>query len=51
MLIARARETGNEAALRELEALGPPPYTTLEQLGTMGKWMSAFGGLTQRAGA
>jgi pimeloyl-ACP methyl ester carboxylesterase len=47
-LVARARAAGNQAALRELVALGPPPYTNTTQLGVLGKWMAAFGGLAQQ---
>lgn len=49
-LLERARAAGNQDALRELEALGPPPYTTIEQLSVIGSWMAAFGGLAQQPG-
>lgn len=49
-LLERARATGNERAVRELEALGPPPYTSIEQLAVIGGWMAEFGGLTQQRG-
>jgi pimeloyl-ACP methyl ester carboxylesterase len=49
-LIERARAAGNQDALRQLEELGPPPYTTLEQLTVIGSWMASFGGLSQQSG-
>jgi pimeloyl-ACP methyl ester carboxylesterase len=48
LLVARAQETGDQTALRELQELGPPPYTTIEQLGVAGKWMATFGGLARQ---
>jgi pimeloyl-ACP methyl ester carboxylesterase len=34
----------NEKALRELEAIGPPPFTTVKEKSTIEKWINAFGG-------
>jgi pimeloyl-ACP methyl ester carboxylesterase len=49
-LVARAQRAGNTNAVRELTQLGPPPYTTIEQLAVLGTWMAAFGGLSQQPG-
>lgn len=45
--VDRARETGNEEALRELQTIGPPPYSGddfLERTGVQRKWLFRFGG-------
>jgi pimeloyl-ACP methyl ester carboxylesterase len=34
----------NQKALRELEAIGPPPFTTVKEKSTIEKWINAFGG-------
>jgi pimeloyl-ACP methyl ester carboxylesterase len=34
----------NEKALEELEAIGPPPWTTAKQRSTNARWIDAFGG-------
>lgn len=41
--LEEARRRGNEKALRELEALGLPPYTPREMM-TQRKWVGRFGG-------
>jgi pimeloyl-ACP methyl ester carboxylesterase len=34
----------NKKALEELEAIGSPPWTTVEQRSTIARWIDAFGG-------
>jgi pimeloyl-ACP methyl ester carboxylesterase len=42
----RARQNGNRRALRQLEAIGPPPHLRLEQFSTRVRWATTFGGVT-----
>lgn len=41
-----ARECDNQRAIRQLEALGPPPYLTMKQFITRARWAANFGGVT-----
>ena len=41
-----ARQRGNRRAIRQLEAIGPPPHTTMRQFTTRARWVASFGGLT-----
>jgi len=42
-----ARQRGNRRAIRQLEAIGPPPHLTSKQFGTRVRWASNFGGVTR----
>ena len=44
-----ARQLGNRRAIRQLEAIGPPPHTTRKQFTTRARWVSNFGGVTTNA--
>jgi pimeloyl-ACP methyl ester carboxylesterase len=41
-----ARQRGRRRAIRQLEAIGPPPHTTMRQFTTRARWLASFGGLT-----
>ena len=41
-----ARQRGHRRAIRRLEAIGPPPHTTMRQFTTRARWVASFGGLT-----
>jgi pimeloyl-ACP methyl ester carboxylesterase len=41
--LRQARATGNAEAVRELEGVGAPPWSSLEGYGVVGKWNAAFG--------
>jgi pimeloyl-ACP methyl ester carboxylesterase len=40
-----ARQRGNRRAIRQLEAIGPPPHTTVKQFSTRARWVANFGGV------
>jgi pimeloyl-ACP methyl ester carboxylesterase len=40
-----ARRRGHRRALRQLEAIGPPPHTTVRAFTTRARWVADFGGL------
>jgi pimeloyl-ACP methyl ester carboxylesterase len=40
-----ARRRGNQRALRQLEAIGPPPHTKAGPFTTRARWVADFGGL------
>jgi pimeloyl-ACP methyl ester carboxylesterase len=42
--LSQAASEGNEKALEELDAIGPPPWTTPRQRSTNARWIDAFGG-------
>jgi proline iminopeptidase len=44
-----ARQRGNRRAIRQLEAIGPPPHTTMKQFITRARWVTNFGGVTTNA--
>ena len=44
-----ARQRGNRRAIRQLEAIGPPPHTTRKQFTTRARWVINFGGVTTNA--
>jgi pimeloyl-ACP methyl ester carboxylesterase len=44
-----ARQRGNQRAIRQLEAIGPPPHTTRKQFTTRARWAINFGGVTTNA--
>ena len=41
-----ARQRANKRAVRQLEAIGPPPHLDAKQFGTRVRWASNFGGVT-----
>ena len=41
-----AHQRGNKRAIRQLEAIGPPPHLDVKQFGTRVRWASNFGGVT-----
>ena len=43
-----AHERGKRRAIRQLEAIGPPPHLKLKQFSTRVHWASNFGGVTIR---
>jgi pimeloyl-ACP methyl ester carboxylesterase len=44
-----ARQRGHRRATRQLEAIGPPPHTTVKQFTTRARWVANFGGLATNA--
>jgi pimeloyl-ACP methyl ester carboxylesterase len=44
-----ARRRGNRRAIRQLEAIGPPPHTTAKQFTTRARWVANFGGVATNA--
>jgi pimeloyl-ACP methyl ester carboxylesterase len=44
-----ARRCGNRRAIRQLEAIGPPPHTTVKQFTTRARWAANFGGVATNA--
>jgi pimeloyl-ACP methyl ester carboxylesterase len=44
-----ARRRGNRRAIRQLEAIGPPPHTTMKQFTTRARWVANFGGVATNA--
>jgi pimeloyl-ACP methyl ester carboxylesterase len=44
-----ARKRGHRRAIRQLEAIGPPPHTTVRQLTTRARWVANFGGVAANA--
>jgi pimeloyl-ACP methyl ester carboxylesterase len=44
-----ARRRGDRRAIRQLEAIGPPPHTTVKQFTTRARWVANFGGVTAGA--
>ena len=44
-----ARRRGNRRAIRQLEAIGPPPHTDVKQFSTRAHWVADFGGVTTNA--
>jgi proline iminopeptidase len=43
--ISEATKRGNSSAVSELEAIGPPPYASVDEMLTTGKWVERFGGM------
>src|SRR3954447_19998484 len=41
-----ARRRGNRRAVRQLEAIGPPPHTDVKRFTTRVRWVANFGGTT-----
>jgi pimeloyl-ACP methyl ester carboxylesterase len=44
-----AHRRGNRRATRQLEAIGPPPHTTVKQFITRARWVANYGGVTAGA--
>jgi pimeloyl-ACP methyl ester carboxylesterase len=44
-----ARRRGSRRAIRQLEAIGPPPHTTVKQFTTRARWVANFGGVATNA--
>jgi pimeloyl-ACP methyl ester carboxylesterase len=42
-----AHQQGTKRAIRQLEAIGPPPHLDVKQFGTRVRWVSNFGGVTR----
>ena len=47
--LSTARQRGNKRAVRQLEAIGPPPHLNVKQFGIRVRWASNFGGVTHDA--
>jgi pimeloyl-ACP methyl ester carboxylesterase len=43
--LATAKTRKNRRAIRQLEAIGPPPHLEPEQFATRGRWVTNFGGV------
>jgi pimeloyl-ACP methyl ester carboxylesterase len=43
--LSEAKNRGNAQAVSELKAIGPPPYASVDERLTTGKWVERFGGL------
>jgi len=44
--LSTGRQRANKRAIRQLEAIGPPPHLNAKQFGTRVRWASNFGGVT-----
>jgi N-acyl homoserine lactone hydrolase len=44
--LAAARQRGRRRAIRQLEAIGPPPHLAAKQFATRVRWATNFGGVT-----
>ena len=44
--LGTARQRTNRRAIRQLEAIGPPPHLSSKQFSTRARWASNFGGVT-----
>src|ERR1700750_1679595 len=44
-----SRRRGNRRAIRQLEAIGPPPHTTVKQFTTRARWVANLGGVATNA--
>jgi pimeloyl-ACP methyl ester carboxylesterase len=47
--LGAARQRGHRRAIRQLEAIGPPPHTTMRQFSTRARWAANFGGVAANA--
>ncbi len=45
--LTAARQSGNRRAIRELEAIGPPPHLAAKQFATRARWATNFGGFAR----
>ena len=46
--LSTARQRANKRAVRQLEAIGPPPHLDAKRFGTRVRWASNFGGVTTK---
>ena len=44
-----ARRRGDRRAIRQLDAIGPPPHTAVKQFATRARWVANFGGVATNA--
>jgi pimeloyl-ACP methyl ester carboxylesterase len=47
--LGAAHQRGHRRAIRQLEAIGPPPHTTMRQFSTRARWAANFGGVAANA--
>ena len=47
--LGAARQRGNRRAIRQLEAIGPPPHLNAKQFTTRVRWAANFGGVATNA--
>ena len=47
--LTTARQRGNRRAIRQLEAIGPPPHLDVRQFTTRARWATNFGGVASGA--
>jgi pimeloyl-ACP methyl ester carboxylesterase len=47
--LGTARRLGNRRAIRQLQAIGPPPHTEAGPFGTRARWVADFGGVATHA--
>src|SRR6266487_440457 len=47
--LTTARQRGNRRAIRQLEAIGPPPHLDVKQFSTRVRWAANFGGVAANA--
>jgi pimeloyl-ACP methyl ester carboxylesterase len=47
--LTTARQRGNRRAIRQLEAIGPPPHLDAKQFTTRARWTANFGGVVHGA--
>ena len=47
--LGAARRRGHRRAIRQLEAIGPPPHTNVKQFVTRARWAANFGGVATNA--
>ena len=48
-VLTTARQRGNRRAIRQLEAIGPPPHLDVKQFNTRARWAANFGGVASGA--
>jgi pimeloyl-ACP methyl ester carboxylesterase len=48
-VLRTARQRGNRRAIRQLEAIGPPPHLGVKHFATRARWAANFGGVTVNA--
>ncbi len=48
-VLASARQRGNRRAIRQLEAIGPPPHLDVKRFITRARWVANFGGVVSGA--
>ena len=47
--LSTARQRGNRRAIRQLEAIGPPPHLDVKRFTTRARWVANFGGVASGA--